>query len=97
IPNTILPKAPSPFTIDSIRPTMRTPNILLLSIPYSEHSSFRELAAFLLSGQINRVVPTVNVSSAASRDRMDKWLTTWHEYKAKFGVQSIPTLDGDWQ
>ncbi|KAJ1982175.1 repair protein PSO2 SNM1 [Dimargaris verticillata] len=97
IPDTFFPKAPMSYTIDSIRPTMRTSNVLLLSVPYSEHSSFRELAAFLLSGQIKKVVPTVNVASANSRERMDKWLATWHEYKAKFGVQTIPTHNGDWQ
>lgn len=35
--------------------------IFLLSIPYSEHSSFQELVAFLQSLRIRRVIPTVQL------------------------------------
>ncbi|KAK0724006.1 hypothetical protein B0T21DRAFT_373009, partial [Apiosordaria backusii] len=40
---------------------------VLLGVPYSEHSSFRELAIFVMGLRIGRVVPTVNVGSEQSR------------------------------
>ncbi|KAK4660312.1 DNA cross-link repair protein PSO2/SNM1 [Podospora pseudocomata] len=50
---------------------------VLLGVPYSEHSSFRELAIFVMGLRIGRVVPTVNVGSEQSRKRMKGWIDRW--------------------
>jgi hypothetical protein len=50
---------------------------LCFGAPYSEHSSFRELALFVMALRIERVVPTVNVGSEVSRRRMKGWVDRW--------------------
>ena len=52
---------PNPFTIDTITPTFSTPKCQIFSVPYSEHSSFRELAAFVMSLNVKQIIPTVNI------------------------------------
>lgn len=51
-----------------------TAAVRIVNVPYSEHSSFYELLSFLLTLHPARVVPTVNVGSAVSRQRMQAWL-----------------------
>ncbi|CAK7225539.1 DNA cross-link repair protein PSO2/SNM1 [Sporothrix bragantina] len=63
-----------------------TSHALCLGVPYSEHSSFRELALFLLSLRIDRVVPTVNVGSDVSRRRMKAWTDRWLAERRRGGV-----------
>lgn len=46
-------------------------------VPYSEHSSFRELTMFCCALRIERIIPTVNVGSAKSRERMKGWCEKW--------------------
>ncbi|KAI5295766.1 hypothetical protein KEM52_000304 [Ascosphaera acerosa] len=58
-------------------------------IPYSEHSSFRELTMFCCSLRIAKIVPTVNVSNATSRDRMKKWIERWEAYKRTNGLYVV--------
>jgi DNA cross-link repair 1A protein len=55
-------------------------------VPYSEHSSFRELAAFVCALRIDRVIPTVNVGSARSREKMRMWVEKWTAEKKKNGL-----------
>ncbi|KAH9007674.1 DNA repair metallo-beta-lactamase-domain-containing protein [Lactarius hengduanensis] len=56
------------FTHTHLRPARgSTPSAQLFSVPYSEYSSFFELTYFALSLDWARIVPTVNVESAASR------------------------------
>jgi DNA cross-link repair 1A protein len=52
---------PSSFTIDTITPTFSTPKCQIFGVPYSEHSSFRELAAFVMSLNVKKIIPTVNI------------------------------------
>ena len=52
-------------------------------VPYSEHSSFRELSAFVVGLRIVKVVPTVNVGSAKSRERMKIWVERWMAERKK--------------
>ncbi len=51
----------------------------------SEHSSFRELMCFCLALHLGRVVPTVNVGSQKSRERMKMWVDKWELEKRKNG------------
>lgn len=55
-------------------------------VPYSEHSSFRELSMFVCGLRIGRVVPTVNVGSAVGRERMRGWCERWEAEKRKGGL-----------
>ena len=55
-------------------------------VPYSEHSSFRELTMFCCALRIDRIIPTVNVGSAKSRERMRTWVERWAAERKKSGL-----------
>lgn len=54
-------------------------------VPYSEHSSFQELTMFCCALRIGRIIPTVNVGSAKSRERMKGWIERWEGEKKRHG------------
>lgn len=88
--------SPVSFPELQLKPIFSTNEIKLYGVPYSEHSSFRELAAFVASLRVRRIVPTVNVSNENSRKRMGALFQKWQEEKQKNGkVQVVPfsTLD----
>ncbi|KAI9678003.1 MAG: hypothetical protein M1817_005947 [Caeruleum heppii] len=58
-------------------------------VPYSEHSSFRELTMFCCALRIERVIPTVNVGSAKGRERMKAWVERWTMEKKKNGLWKV--------
>ncbi|KAK2030736.1 DNA repair metallo-beta-lactamase [Colletotrichum zoysiae] len=70
-----------------------TKEAMCFGVPYSEHSSFRELAMFLMSLRIERVVPTVNVGSEVSRKRMKGWIDKWLAERRKGGL--LRPLEGE--
>ena len=55
-------------------------------VPYSEHSSFRELTMFCCALRIDKIIPTVNVGSAKSREKMKGWCEKWAVEKKKNGL-----------
>jgi len=55
-------------------------------VPYSEHSSFRELTMFCCALRIDKVIPTVNVGNAKSRERMKGWCEKWAAERKKNGL-----------
>ncbi|OJD33808.1 dna repair metallo-beta-lactamase [Diplodia corticola] len=55
-------------------------------VPYSEHSSFRELTMFCCALRIDKIIPTVNVGSAKSRERMKGWCEKWAQERRKNGL-----------
>lgn len=59
-------------------------------VPYSEHSSFRELTVFCCALRIEKVIPTVNVGSAKGRERMKGWCERWAQERKKNGVWQLP-------
>ena len=65
-------------------------------VPYSEHSSFRELTMFCCALRIGRVIPTVNVGSAKSRERMKGWIEKWEIEKKKNGLFKVETGADGW-
>ncbi|KAI2629660.1 DRMBL-domain-containing protein [Hypoxylon sp. NC1633] len=70
-----------------------TREAMCFGVPYSEHSSFRELALFLMALRVEKVVPTVNVGSEASRRRMKGWIDRWLAERRKGGV--VRVLEGE--
>jgi DNA cross-link repair 1A protein len=58
-------------------------------VPYSEHSSFRELTMFVCALRIDRIIPTVNVGTAKSRERMRTWVERWTAEKRKNGLFKV--------
>ncbi|KAJ9500739.1 DNA cross-link repair protein PSO2/SNM1 [Exophiala xenobiotica] len=65
-------------------------------VPYSEHSSFRELTMFCCALRINRIVPTVNVGSARSREKMKSWIEKWDAEKRKNGLFQVEVGAEGW-
>ncbi|PWW76905.1 DRMBL-domain-containing protein [Tuber magnatum] len=59
------------------------------SVPYSEHSSFRELTMFCCALNIGKIIPTVHIGSEASRDRMSRWFERWEAEKKRNGLFKI--------
>ncbi|KAF2026144.1 DRMBL-domain-containing protein, partial [Setomelanomma holmii] len=55
-------------------------------VPYSEHSSFKELTMFCCALRIDKIIPTVNVGSAKSREKMKAWCDRWAVDKKKNGL-----------
>jgi DNA cross-link repair 1A protein len=65
-------------------------------VPYSEHSSFRELTMFCCALRIGRVIPTVNVGSAKSREKMKGWIEKWELEKKRNGLFKVETGANGW-
>ena len=70
-----------------------TREAMCFGVPYSEHSSFRELAMFIMALRIEKVVPTVNVGNEASRKRMKGWLDRWLSERRRGGIVK-PLVEG---
>ena len=64
-------------------------------VPYSEHSSFRELMCFCLSCPA-RYIPTVNIGSKKSRERMKAWIDKWALETKKQGPRLLKQGQTTW-
>ncbi|CAO3590321.1 unnamed protein product [Absidia cylindrospora] len=73
-----------------LTPQHDTPTIKIYGVPYSEHSSFRELASFIASLKINHVVPTVYSESETGQQKMMLYLDKWQQDKQNKPVQVVP-------
>lgn len=66
------------FAYHHLKPARNsTSQLMQYGVPYSEHSSFSELACFALSVDCAKIVATVNVGSATARAKMSKWIERW--------------------
>ena len=65
-------------------------------VPYSEHSSFRELTMFCCALRIDKIIPTVNVGAAKSRERMKGWCEKWAAEKKKNGLFRVADAQTGW-
>ncbi|GAA5821896.1 hypothetical protein JCM3770_002650 [Rhodotorula araucariae] len=69
-----------------------TPQIMAFGVPYSEHSSFFELTCFALSLDYVRIIPTVNVHTASSRNKMKGWIDRWAAEKKRRVDARMPRI-----
>ncbi|GAA5861225.1 hypothetical protein JCM3774_002233 [Rhodotorula dairenensis] len=69
-----------------------TPLTMAFGVPYSEHSSFFELTCFCLSLDYTRVIPTVNVHTANSRNKMKAWIDRWAAEKKRRKDAKLPRI-----
>ncbi|TGJ87974.1 hypothetical protein E0Z10_g761 [Xylaria hypoxylon] len=76
-------------THDFVAQRGSTREAMCFGVPYSEHSSFRELALFLMTLRIEKVVPTVNVGSEVGRKRMKMWTDRWLSERRKGGIVKV--------
>ncbi|CAG8497291.1 4312_t:CDS:2 [Paraglomus occultum] len=81
----VLLNTPPVYSDADIRPAYASSVCQIFGVPYSEHSSFRELAAFIMSLNVKHIVPTVNVGTEKSCKAMNFWLCKWQETKQKNG------------
>ncbi|KAL8827945.1 MAG: hypothetical protein Q9170_006810 [Blastenia crenularia] len=65
-------------------------------VPYSEHSSFRELTMFCCALRIDKIIPTVNIGSAKSREKMKGWCEKWAMEKKKNGLFKVADGQTAW-
>lgn len=87
----------SRFTMHDLTPQRgSTKEANCFGVPYSEHSSFRELTMFCCALRIGRVIPTVNVGSAKSRDKMKGWIEKWDAEKRKNGLFQVEAGAEGW-
>ncbi|ODV91626.1 hypothetical protein CANCADRAFT_73615 [Tortispora caseinolytica NRRL Y-17796] len=68
---------------------------LALGVPYSEHSSFRDLSCFCTSIDVEKIIPTVNNGSQESRTRMETWINLWHSRRRSKGLRPHPLHDSN--
>jgi DNA cross-link repair 1A protein len=66
-------------------------------VPYSEHSSFKELTMFCCALRIDKIIPTVNIGSAKSREKMRLWFERWAQEKKKNGLFTISPDQKSWR
>jgi DNA cross-link repair 1A protein len=80
----------SSFSMKDLAPQRgSTSRASCFGVPYSEHSSFRELTMFCCALNIDKIIPTVNVGSAKSRERMKGWCEKWAVEKKKNGLYKL--------
>lgn len=53
----------------------------IYSVPYSEHSSYRELSFFAVLLNIKEIIPTVNTRDEWCKHRMDTIITKWEKLR----------------
>lgn len=67
----------APKGLDSIPPRVYHGTIFIHGIPYSEHSGFSEMERFVRYFKPRKIIPTVNIGSAAQRQKMGAIFTKW--------------------
>ncbi|KAF9109806.1 DNA break repair nuclease [Mortierella sp. AM989] len=68
---------PTTPTMLELRPSFTSSTVKIYPVPYSEHSSFNELAGFVRSLNIAKVIPTVGMGNEKGRHAMNEWFRKW--------------------
>lgn len=93
----ILPQSPLLSLISKSKKVNHDESLYrIYTLPYSEHSSFRELSFFAIFLKIKVIIPTVNISDESSIIKMDSIIKSWElirEYKMNPG--STQELESD--
>ncbi|KAJ2261891.1 repair protein PSO2 SNM1, partial [Coemansia sp. RSA 376] len=71
------------FGINRLKPRGSSNSVTIFPVPYSEHSSFAELARFVCSLNCKQVVPTV-FSTPDKNRQAGGWLQHWNDLKQQF-------------
>ncbi|KAI4729789.1 DRMBL-domain-containing protein [Aureobasidium sp. EXF-10728] len=80
----------SAYSIKDLSPQRGSTNrAKCFGVPYSEHSSFRELTMFCTALRVEKIIPTVNVGSAKGRERMKGWADRWIAHREKNGCFEV--------
>jgi len=80
----------SGFSMKDLSPQRgSTSKAICMGVPYSEHSSFRELTMFCSALRIEKVIPTVNVGSKKGRAAMQAWIERWKAEQRKSGLFQV--------
>ncbi|AOA64345.1 DNA break repair nuclease [Komagataella phaffii CBS 7435] len=73
----------SRFDLESIEKQFNSDKVTqIYQVPYSEHSSFRELSFFSILLDHTRIIPTVNMNNMQSIKNMDSWIFEWQQARA---------------
>ena len=67
------------YLVDNLKPSVAARKMTIYDLPYSEHSSFSELAAFVSSLKIAKLVPTVGTSDSKARAIAQHWFHEWQK------------------
>jgi DNA cross-link repair 1A protein len=87
----------SQFSLKDLTPQRgSTSRASCFGVPYSEHSSFRELTMFCCALRIDKIIPTVNVASPKSREKMKTWCERWAQEKKKNGLFKLQEDGSGW-
>jgi DNA cross-link repair 1A protein len=70
----------------NLKPYYQNDKIKLFGVPYSEHSSFRELASFIASLDIKQIIPTVNITQVQA---MSVYFKKWEEEKMAKRIEVV--------
>lgn len=84
------------FMRDLVQQRGSTNRAKCFGVPYSEHSSFRELTMFCCALRIDKIIPTVNVGNAKSREKMKGWCDKWALDKKKNGLFKLDEDGSGW-
>jgi DNA cross-link repair 1A protein len=87
----------SQFSMKDLSPQRgSTSRASCFGVPYSEHSSFRELTMFCCALRIDKIIPTVNVANPKSREKMKSWCERWAQEKKKNGLFKLQEDGSGW-